>query len=403
MMRLLWKSACCLAIISLSACQLILPDVSEQTAQEAAVETEVQAAVFNTGQPDVAPVVAEEPSVAETILVEATSAETSVTEPAIAEAITEEYDAAEKVESDTFVVEPDVAEPEKISPAIVASAPVGSPAATASAYQSELQQLCHEIGSKLGSVSLNDCLRHNLQYAAGFSVNKRILASREFIPSASEQPVSRILIMGGIHGDEYSSISIMFKWMDILAKQSDSQFHWRFLPLVNPDGLLDGRGKRQNANGVDLNRNFPSADWEATAIETWKKSTGSNPRRFPGSTAASEPETQWLIKQIEDFDPVIIVSVHAPHDLLDFDGPIEPPRRIGQLYLHQLGVYPGSLGNWGGLDLGIPVVTLELPSAGIMPSKEQIQIMWDDLHNWLNANAPELTAAQSKRENIAAD
>ena len=86
------------------------------------------------------------------------------------------------------------------------------------------------------------------------------------------------------------------------------------------------------------------------------------------------------------------MSVHAPYDLLDFDGPAEAPQRIGQLYLNQLGVYPGSLGNYGGVDLNIPVVTLELPSAGIMPSRENIKDMWDDLETWLSINSMSLTS-----------
>lgn len=270
-------------------------------------------------------------------------------------------------------------------------------------HQEAVSALCREIGNKLGSVSINDCTKQELQFADGFSVNNRVLTKRDFVPEDLSEPVSRIMIMGGIHGDEYSSISIMFKWMDLLANQHDSEFHWRFMPLANPDGLLDGEATRQNANGVDLNRNFPSGDWERTALQSWRQTTGSNPRRFPGHSPASEPETQWILQQIEEFKPVVIVSVHAPHALLDFDGPIEAPHKIGHLHLHQLGVYPGSLGNYGGLDLGIPVITLELPSAGIMPSRAEIENMWVDLNDWLSDKAPGLTKSMRQGSGISAD
>ncbi|TFH75182.1 murein peptide amidase A [Gammaproteobacteria bacterium LSUCC0112] len=285
---------------------------------------------------------------------------------------------------------------------VIAEASPTQPA-PADLHQPAVNGLCREIGNKLGSVSVSDCNNQNLQFADGFSVNERVLTKRDFLPKDLSEPVSRILIMGGIHGDEYSSISIMFKWMNLLASNQDSDFHWRFLPLANPDGLLDGEATRQNANGVDLNRNFPSGDWERTALESWRANTGSNPRRFPGHSPASEPETQWILKQIEEFKPVVIVSVHAPHALLDFDGPVEAPNKIGHLHLHQLGVYPGSLGNYGGLDLGIPVITLELPSAGIMPSKPEIENMWVDLNNWLNDKAPGLTKARTSNPGISAD
>ena len=51
--------------------------------------------------------------------------------------------------------------------------------------------------------------------------------------------------------------------------------------------------------------------------------------------------------------------------------------------LYGLGVFPGSLGSYAGLDLKVPVITVELPQAGIMPSKEDIRGMWEDLVAWL--------------------
>jgi protein MpaA len=256
--------------------------------------------------------------------------------------------------------------------------------------------LCQQIGSKLGSVSIEDCNAQNLQFSGGYSINQRPLVTKEIVPVRQVPMDFKVLIMGGIHGDEYSSISIMFKWLELFSPMSlEGEYHWRFAPLVNPDGLLDGQAKRQNANGVDLNRNFPSEDWNNSAVSYWQESTGSNPRRYPGNGAASEPEVQWLVTQIEDFQPDVIVSVHAPYHLLDFDGPAVAPDRIGELYLHQLGVYPGSLGNYAGLNKRIPVVTLELPSAGIMPSEEQIGLMWSDLVKWLDREGRKVLRVQA--------
>ena len=262
------------------------------------------------------------------------------------------------------------------------------------AHQGEVDQLCAQIGDKLGSVDTKDCLDQLFRFGGGYSVHGRPLMYKELPPtvvsssSSTDKPDRpfRVLLMGGVHGDEYSSISIVFKWLTLFSPTAlEGEFHWRFAPLVNPDGLLDGgQAVRQNANGVDLNRNFPSEDWNDTAVAYWQESTGSNPRRFPGSAAASEPEVQWIVQQMIDFQPDVIVSVHAPYHLLDFDGPAEAPRNIGELYLHQLGVYPGSLGNYAGLNKSIPVVTLELPSAGIMPKPDQIALMWKDLVSWLD-------------------
>ncbi len=181
----------------------------------------------------------------------------------------------------------------------------------------------------------------------------------------------------------------MFKWMDILDQHHSGLFHWRFIPSSNPDGLLREQSQRQNANGVDLNRNFPTKDWPDEAITYWQQETGGNVRRYPGRSASSEPETQWLVDQIDEFRPDIIVSMHAPYHLVDYDGPPKAPKQLGGLYLRRLGVFPGSLGNYAGVDLGLPIVTVELASAGIMPKKQEISQMWDDLVGWLRGKAAE--------------
>jgi hypothetical protein len=177
------------------------------------------------------------------------------------------------------------------------------------ATQAGVDVLCEQIGNKLSSVSVDDCIGQRLAFGGGLSVHQRPLVIKEHRPAGGDSDF-RVLIMGGMHGDEYSSISILFKWLALFSPgAAEGAFHWRFAPLVNPDGLLDGgQAKRQNANGVDLNRNFPSRDWNDTAARYWQESTGSNPRRFPGESAASEPEVQWVVQQIEEFQPDVIVS-----------------------------------------------------------------------------------------------
>lgn len=243
-------------------------------------------------------------------------------------------------------------------------------------------ELCKEVGEKLRSVSVEDCLNQHLVHSA-FTSAKRSLAFKDYPPLAGREPLGRVLVIGGIHGDEFSSVSVIMKWMKILDQYHSGLFHWRFVPTANPDGLLNHTSQRQNLNGVDLNRNFPTSDWEGHAISHWEQETHRNPRRHPGPMQASELETQWLVKQIEEFEPDVIVSLHAPYHLVDYDGPPSPPDMLGGLYLRQLGVYPGSLGNYAGIDLQMPIVTVELKSAGIMPGKKEIDSMWRDLVRWL--------------------
>ena len=252
-------------------------------------------------------------------------------------------------------------------------------------------ELCELIATKLGSVHMSDCKKGNAFVSAGISVKKQPIIVREYPPVGDRKPTGRVLMLGGIHGDEYSSVSIMFHWMRTLNEHHSGMFHWKVVPLVNPDGLLRSDSRRQNDNGVDLNRNFPTPDWKAESTDYWENRTRKNPRRYPGPYPLSEPESQWLAEEIKRFQPDVIVSVHAPYGILDFDGPRKAPKRLGHLHLNLLGTYPGSLGNFAGVQKSIPVVTIELPYAGIMPSPAQVNKIWVDLISWLKNNMPDAT------------
>jgi len=251
---------------------------------------------------------------------------------------------------------------------------------------------CRAIGDKLASVSFELCDSLGLSPAGedARSVNGFPILLREYPPLPGRQPRGRILIIGGTHGDELSSISVVFKWMKTLQQHHSGLFHWRIAPLLNPDGALAKKSTRVNARGVDLNRNFETPGFARAALDYWHDEGRRNPRRYPGPEPLSEPETRWLRQEIETFRPDIIISVHAPYSLVDFDAPDRKaaPRRIGYLKKNLMGTYPGSLGQYAGIHLGIPVITLELPHAGIMPTPQQVSGMWVSLVRWLTRHLP---------------
>lgn len=256
------------------------------------------------------------------------------------------------------------------------------------AYSSSINETCKVIGKKLSSVSEKECLSLNFDKSNYFSVKNTPILLKEFPPLGKRKSRAKILLIGGTHGDELTSISVLFKWMKILNKHHSGLFHWRVTPLMNPDGALQKKHSRTNANGVDLNRNFKAAPYELSAYDYWVSRAYKNNRRFPGMSSLSEPESQWLNHEIKTFKPDVIVALHAPYSLVDFDAPNrnKAPKKIGHLYKNLMGTYPGSLGNYAGIQLGIPVVTIELPHAGIMPSKRQISRFWTDLVRWLIKN-----------------
>jgi len=276
-----------------------------------------------------------------------------------------------------------------------ASAPVNPPAPMAAPVSgTDLAQWCARLAPAVPGVDAAACRASGLAAGTGRSVRGVPLWSNDVLPANT--PKFKVLLLGGIHGDELASVTLALDWIARshgvqaqamprgmkTGKPTISDVAWRFVPLLNPDGLLHSPSTRVNAHGVDLNRNFPTADWARDAQPYWIKRTKRDPRRFPGRQPLSEPESRWLLEQIDQFHPDLIVSVHAPYGLLDFDGPPPAPRRLGSLQLDPVGVYPGSLGNYGGLVKNVPVMTLELKNARAVPPQE-LAAMWNDLQRWI--------------------
>lgn len=242
---------------------------------------------------------------------------------------------------------------------------------------------CAQVTPRLPRISREQCVKSALSVTGAVSVRKIQIPSRRFrADRQSARPLS-ILLVGGIHGDELTSSAVVFEWMRMLAAQPRQEHHWHMVPLLNPDGMLARPATRVNANGVDLNRNFPTPNWQQEASAWWTRKTGRDPRRYPGRAPLSEPESRWLHQEIERNKPDLVVAVHAPYKLLDYDGPAPPPERFGSLRIERVGVFPGSLGNYGGYQKKVPVITIELPNARQMPSAEETQRIWDDMQRWI--------------------
>jgi hypothetical protein len=261
------------------------------------------------------------------------------------------------------------------------------------AVHADMAGVCRDYSSKIPGVSGALCESAGLQDMRGRSVKGRVIWGRDVGPTDAHV---RVLVIGGIHGDESSSISLAYHWLGLAkAPPSDAplSIHWRFIPSLNPDGLFSRPGRRTNASGVDLNRNFPTPNWARDAKVYWEQRTRHDPRRWPGNKPVSEPESRFMLEQMEAFKPDLIVSIHAPYGVLDFDGPSVPPSRLGRLYLDQVGIFPGSLGNYAGVHRRIPVVTIELPSASRLPQEGEVRQMWMDLMRWTQERlAPRVAA-----------
>ena len=167
-----------------------------------------------------------------------------------------------------------------------------------------------------------------------------------------------ILIMGGIHGDERTSVYVAEHLRDEL-KQHAATNPVAILAIANPDGFA--ADTRTNSRGVDLNRNFPATNWH--------KGRG---RQNYGGEALSEPESNAILKAIDTLNPRLIISIHCIGEnrhCNNYDGPAESIAKLMSGYNHYpvtatMGYpTPGSLGSFAGIDRKIPIITLELPRA----------------------------------------
>jgi protein MpaA len=217
------------------------------------------------------------------------------------------------------------------------------------------------------------------------------------------------IILCGVHGDEITPIKFCFDILNHLnnivsnknKNHSVEEFKNRLIivaPIVNPDSFFKKWPSRTNANGVDVNRNFPTRDFKATAMKIWKNRYRKDKRRFPGTKAMSEPETLFQVNLLKRYGPDKIISVHAPLTMLDYDGPadrhsggvvgssanqllIQMSEQAKGYKIKNYPFFPGSLGNYAGNERNIPTYTLELPSSDNRKSKKFWNLFKDSIHS----------------------
>ena len=255
----------------------------------------------------------------------------------------------------------------------------------------EVQVQCKKISDKLASLSYMRCLSHKYEIAGGQSVEGSPILIRSFHTAANKNEKDktrhpRILLIGGIHGNEYASISTVFKLITLLDEHYTGSYHWQIVPLLNPDGLLQKTSSRTNADGVDLDRNFPTSGGDHNAVQYWEENTNRNPMYFPGKEALSEPESQWLVEKIEQYRPDAIITIHSPHNSRGYKSSNIKQSKIGAQYQQSITTFPGSFNQYVGTRINIPILTVELPYSDIRSTKTEINEIWENLVNWLNTH-----------------
>ncbi len=179
------------------------------------------------------------------------------------------------------------------------------------------------------------------------------------------------LLIGGFHGDEVEGPYLLNRFIALLnGTRHGNGARLAIIPCLNPDGMA--LGTRENENKVDLNRNYPTANF---APESYNPHSGIAQSGTPGS----EVETRWLIHVMETYRPARILSIHSDLKMVDYDGPaVQWARQVsawtGYPLVENVGYpTPGSFGTWAGIERHIPVVTLETEKAR---TPEQLDTLW---------------------------
>lgn len=162
------------------------------------------------------------------------------------------------------------------------------------------------------------------------------------------------MLFGAIHGDEPLGVYCLGKLCEQLIERPPGRDTW-IIPALNIDGLAGG--SKNNANDVDLNRNFQASNWTPEH----------KPGYFPGRIPESEPETQALVALIERVGAQRLIALHSPYRTVNWDG---SGQELAEA-MAELNGYgasddigyptPGSFGSKYGKELGLEVITLEIP------------------------------------------
>ena len=118
------------------------------------------------------------------------------------------------------------------------------------------------------------------------------------IQTGNSRAKHRILVIGCAAGDECTGIPIANALSS--SRPPDNVGLW-IIPNLNPDGFA--RGERKNANGVDLNRNFP-VGWKSASDD-------SRSENYRGKQPFSEPESRITRRLVEDVKPSITIWYFA--------------------------------------------------------------------------------------------
>jgi protein MpaA len=195
---------------------------------------------------------------------------------------------------------------------------------------------------------------------------------RVFLPEG-EGPIAGLLTAAQ-HGEESDTALLARR---LLERVPGHQTRWAVVPVLNPDGLLNGT--RQNAAGVDLNRNFPASSWGRETSRTYPPGIAQEARvspnrtnlSSPGTGPGSEPETRAQMALVLRLRPALVIDLHTPLELILVRG--DAPSEVVQQLARSAGLSvhsdldspcPGAFDDWL-TEQHVPALVYEVEHAGL--------------------------------------
>ena len=206
-----------------------------------------------------------------------------------------------------------------------------------------------------------------------------------------------IFMNGNIHGNETVTTNYLLKVLDTYAYAYATEttvggysikplldcFTIVMIPCSNPDGrllVLSGYDTKNNGNGVNLNRNFPT-NWVYDSSGLY------------GPSAGSEPETQAILEVLGRYPFELVLDCHTSGNVIyyaDYDCSSELRNRsysiataLSQESGYRLYLYEASAGmaNYARHPYGVPGLTIEMYpyTSGVIDCTRFSEWVWPKL------------------------
>lgn len=264
----------------------------------------------------------------------------------------------------------------------------------------DLEKLSKKYGDKMSYSTIGSSLDGRNIYA---------------VTLGSQTADKQIVISAGIHGREYLTPLLVMKQLEFYLYNYDSaeykgtpfsdifeEYQFCILPMCNPDGVTlsqfgvgairsnelkdtirsiyesdtrrgytnDPLDKylhywKANARGVDLNRNFDTADWKDVSYVGQPSF-----RNYKGGSPLSEPESRAMTDYVESLsNPVLSLAIHSQGEVIYFDcgqknihPSLELAKKVNELTNYSI-IYntrhDAAFDDWCIINKDIPSVTVE--------------------------------------------